>query len=147
MSEYWIAVASAEHVRRGRAGGFMQICHGKAAPLSRIRAGSGIVYYSPQSMMGLNDRLQAFTAIGFVKPGEPYLAEMENGVRAFRRYVDWLAGHEVPIRQLIDTLELTANRPNWGYRLRFGRCQVSARDFDTIAGAMCGGHQSQFTAA
>lgn len=31
----WIAVASAEHVRSGRSQGFMQVCHGKAAPLRR----------------------------------------------------------------------------------------------------------------
>ena len=34
---YWIAVASADHVARGVAGGFMQVCHGKRAPLARIR--------------------------------------------------------------------------------------------------------------
>jgi hypothetical protein len=33
----WIAVASADHVGRGRAPGFMQVCHGKAAPLRRIQ--------------------------------------------------------------------------------------------------------------
>ena len=47
MSANWIAVASAEHVRRGREGGFMQVCHGKAAPLRRIQPGDGVVYYSP----------------------------------------------------------------------------------------------------
>ena len=36
---HWIAVASAEHVRLGRTQGFMQVCHGKAAPLRRMRAG------------------------------------------------------------------------------------------------------------
>ena len=36
MSAYWIAVASAEHVRRGRGDGFMQVTHGKAAPLKRL---------------------------------------------------------------------------------------------------------------
>jgi hypothetical protein len=30
MTGYWIAVASAEHVRRGRREGFMQVSHGKA---------------------------------------------------------------------------------------------------------------------
>jgi hypothetical protein len=33
----WIAVASAGHVRRGRAAGFMQVRHGKTAPLRRIQ--------------------------------------------------------------------------------------------------------------
>ncbi len=35
MHRAWIAVASAAHVRIGRAGGFMQINYGKAAPLRR----------------------------------------------------------------------------------------------------------------
>lgn len=40
----WIAVASAEHARRGREGGFMQVCHGKAAPLRRMGAGDRVAY-------------------------------------------------------------------------------------------------------
>ena len=44
MTKYWIAVASAEHARRGKAG-FMQVNHGKKGPLQRIRAGDGVVYY------------------------------------------------------------------------------------------------------
>ena len=36
-SKYWIAVASAEHVRRGRSEGFMQVNHGKQGPLKRIQ--------------------------------------------------------------------------------------------------------------
>jgi hypothetical protein len=147
MTENWIAVASAEHVRRGRAEGFMQICHGKVAPLRRIRPGSGIVYYSPSSIMGVNDRLQALTAIGIVQEGEPYLVEMENSFQAFRRDVKWMGSHEVSIRRLLDMLELTANKSNWGYQLRFGQCQISARDFDIIATAMSGDAQSQFKAA
>ena len=146
MSEHWIAVASAEHVRRGRTGGFMQICHGKAAPLRRIRSGSGIVYYSPSTTMGINDRLQAFTAISIVREGEPYLVEMENGFQAYRRDVKWLDSHEVSIRQLLDLLDLTANKANWGHQLRFGQCQISAHDFDIVASAMSG-VQSQFRAA
>jgi hypothetical protein len=39
--KYWIAVGSAEHVRRGRSEGFMQVNHGKAAPLKRIKPAIG----------------------------------------------------------------------------------------------------------
>ena len=39
MNRAWIAIASAEHVRRGVAGGFAQVCHGKAAPLRRLAPG------------------------------------------------------------------------------------------------------------
>jgi hypothetical protein len=40
----WIAIASAEHVRIGRAQGFMQICHGKATPLRRLSPGDTVAY-------------------------------------------------------------------------------------------------------
>jgi hypothetical protein len=40
----WLAVASAEHVRIGRAEGFMQVCHGKAAPLRRLRPDDWVIY-------------------------------------------------------------------------------------------------------
>ena len=52
MSRYWIAVACAEHARRGKELGFMQVCHGKGAPLRRLKAGDGVVYYSPATAMG-----------------------------------------------------------------------------------------------
>src|ERR1700722_19285540 len=47
MSKNWIAVASAEHVRLGRSDGFMQVSHGKSAPLRRIEPGDRVVFYSP----------------------------------------------------------------------------------------------------
>ena len=43
MSRNWLAVASANHVRKGRAEGFMQVCHGKLAPLRRIKPGDHVV--------------------------------------------------------------------------------------------------------
>ena len=55
---HWLAVASADHARRGRALGIMQVCHGKAAPLRRIRGGDGVVYYSPTVSLGGKDRLR-----------------------------------------------------------------------------------------
>ena len=57
MSRNWVAVASAEHVRFGRGQGFMQVCHGKAAPLKRVRPGDH-VYYSPSSVFRSQDKLQ-----------------------------------------------------------------------------------------
>lgn len=57
MTAYWIGVASAEHVRRGRAEGFMQLGHGKEAPLRRLRPGDGIVYYSPDDHLRREGRV------------------------------------------------------------------------------------------
>jgi hypothetical protein len=36
----WIAVISHAHVERGKGGGFTQVCHGKRAPLERMKPGS-----------------------------------------------------------------------------------------------------------
>ena len=46
--KYWIGTVSQEHVLRGVAGGFCQVCHGKAAPLNRMKRGDWLLYYSPK---------------------------------------------------------------------------------------------------
>ena len=134
MTRYWIAVASAEHARRGKAG-FMQVNHGKAAPLRRIHPGDGVAYYSPTETFGGKDKLQAFTLIGRVKPGDIYQGEMGDWV-AHRRDVDWADAHDAPIAPLLDRLEFTAGKTNWGYQLRFGLFGISEHDFELIAQAM-----------
>ena len=136
MSGYWLAVASAEHVRRGRSEGFMQVSHGKAAPLQRIKPGDRVVYYSPTVTLGGDDRLQAFTAIGTVKDRAPYQLEMGKGFTPHRRDVDWAKADEAAIRPLLDRLEFTAGKPNWGYQLRLGLFPITAADFRLIATAM-----------
>jgi EVE domain len=136
MTGYWIGVASAEHVRRGRGGGFMQLGHGKAAPLKRVKPGDGIVYYSPTVTLGGKDKLQAFTAIGIVKDREPYAFDMGKGFKPYRRDVTWAKSHETPIRPLLDKLEFTSGTSSWGYQLRRGVFAISAADFQLIATAM-----------
>jgi EVE domain len=132
----WVAVASAEHVRIGRAQGFMQVCHGKGAPLRRISPGDWVAYYSPTETFGANDPLQAFTAIGVVAPGIPYQAEMSDGFRPFRRNVRWAKSVETPIRLLLEELTFSAGNKNWGYQLRFGLFEIERRDMRRIARAM-----------
>jgi hypothetical protein len=132
----WIAVASAEHVRLGRSRGFMQVCHGKAAPLRRLPPGDRVAYYSPTETFGGKDRLQAFTAIGIVAPGLPYEADMGGDVRAFRRDVLWSEAIETPVRPLLGCLSFARDNPNWGYQLRFGLFQIEDEDMRIIASAM-----------
>ncbi|MBT9292848.1 EVE domain-containing protein [Prosthecodimorpha staleyi] len=135
MSRAFVAVASAEHVRRGRADGFMQVCHGKGGPLRRIDPGDRVVYYSPTETFGGRDRLQAFTAIGRVVPGAPYRFDMGGGFVPFRRDVAWWPARETPIRPLLPVLAFAADG-NWGYRLRFGLFEITETDMDVIAAAM-----------
>lgn len=76
------------------------------------------------------------TAIGAVKDGEPYQADMGKGFKPYRRDVAWAEAKEAPIAPLLDKLEFTAGKPNWGHKFRFGLFAVSAADFKVIAKAM-----------
>lgn len=136
MTKNWIAVASAEHVRLGRAAGFMQVNHGKAAPLKRIHPGDCVIYYSPTEVYGEKTPLRAFTALGIVKIDDPYQGEMGAGFSPFRRDVDWLPSKETPIALLLDGLAFTKGKRNWGYALRFGLLEISQDDAKIIGEAM-----------
>ncbi|WP_417307587.1 EVE domain-containing protein [Devosia sp.] len=136
MTKYWIAVASAEHARGGGAGGFMQVNHGKKAPLQRIGAGDGVVYYSPAETIRGKDRLQSFTVIGRVRDDDLYQGVMGGDFTPWRRNVDFAKARETPIAPLLDTLEFTRGKTNWGYQMRFGLFEISETDFRTIAEAM-----------
>ncbi|HCL66531.1 MAG TPA: EVE domain-containing protein [Rhizobium sp.] len=132
----WIVVASADHVARGVEGGFVQACHGKDAPLRRIRPGETVTAYSPTMAFGGPGRLQAFTAIGSMKARAPYRVEMSADFHPFRRDIDWHAAQPAPILPLLDRLELTHGKRNWSYSFRFGIVRISAADAEIIASAM-----------
>jgi len=133
---FWVGVASKDHVMGGVAGGFAQLNHGKAGPLNRMRPGDGIVYYSPRTEMGRGEPVQGFTAIGTVKPGEPYKGEMGGGFVATRRDIAFVPAHDAPIQPLLERLSFTTGRKSWGMVLRRGAFEITAEDFAIIAAAM-----------
>jgi hypothetical protein len=135
-TRYWVGVVSAEHVRRGVGGGFAQLCHGKAAPLRRMREGDWLVYYSPAERMDGGEAVQAFTAIGRVRPGAAYEVEMGGGFVPFRRDVAYVACDPAPIRPLLPDLAFLPDRSNWGYAFRRGHLEIARSDFLRIAAAM-----------
>lgn len=132
----WIGVASSDHVAGGRAGGFMQVCHGKSGPLSRIRPGDDIIYYSPSIEMAGGDKVQSFTAAGRVADRDSYRFDMGGGFVPLRRDVDWLETRAAPIQPLLDRLEFTRGNGNWGHVFRFGIVKISDHDRDVILAAM-----------
>jgi hypothetical protein len=132
----WIVVASAEHAQRGLAAGFMQACHGKAAPLRRVQPGDRVACYSPTLEFRGTEKCRAFTAFGTVRAGEAYQADMGGGFRPFRRDVDWADASPAPIQPLLARLDFTAGRTNWGYQFRFGLFRISDADMSVIAEAM-----------
>ena len=118
----------------------MQVCHGKAAPLKRLREGDIVAYYSPTERLGEKSPCQSFTSIGRVAGGEPYQVHMFDEFYPYRRDVVWFDAKLAPIRPLLARLEfacanVTGGR-NWGYQLRFGLFEISERDMRTIASAM-----------
>lgn len=135
----WIAVASAEHARLGRDHrpiGFMQVGHGKGAPLKRLHPGDRVAYYAPAETFGGKDKLQSFVSIGIVQPGEPYQADMGGGFVPWRRDVAYVPAQEAPIVPLLDCLEFVEDRQRWGYKFRFGLFEVNDADMRLIAEAM-----------
>ena len=133
---YWIAVACAEHVRRGLALGIMQVGHGKGAPLRRIAPGDLITYYSPTETLGGSDKLRCFTAVGAVLPGEVYQADMGGSFRTFRRDVRYFRASPAPILPLLGRPDFALSSANWGARLRFGLVRIDAPSMRAIAAAM-----------
>lgn len=133
---HWIGVAARAHVRRGVAGGFCQLGHGKHALVKRLAPGDLIAYYAPREEMVEGAPVQAFVAIGEVAERVPYLVEMSAPFEAWRRNVAWWEAREAPIQPLIPRLAFIPDPARWGYPFRRGSFTVTPEDFATIAEAM-----------
>ena len=146
QQQFWIGVVSKDHVDRATAGGFAQVNHGKAGPLERMHAGDGFVFYSPRTSYPDGAPLQAFTAIGRVRSGTVYQAEMIGGFRPFRLDVDFLPAEPAPVKPLLPELSFIRSKTHWGAAFRFGVVRVPATDFAAIASAMKRSFASDFPA-
>lgn len=133
---HWVGVISRAHVQLGVEGGFIQLNHGKKAPLQRLHAGDGIVVYSPRSAYPDGDVLQRFTAIGTVLTGEIYQVEMTPDFKPYRVDVHFMKCHDSPIEPLIPGLSFIRDKTRWGAAFRFGYLEIPFEDFKIIAEAM-----------
>ena len=137
---HWIGVVSRSHVLRGVEGGFAQMNHGKQAPLQRMKAGDGLIYYSPREDYPDGAPLQAFTALGFIRTGEVYAYDMTaDGVPGFvprRIDVDYVDTQITSFRPLIAQLDFIKDKTHWGAAFRFGQVKIGEVDFRCIAHAM-----------
>jgi EVE domain len=138
--QFWIGVVSRDHIERGVTGGFLQLNHGKRAPVRRFRAGDGVAIYSPRTAYPDGQPLQAFTAIGTVVSGEVYQVELSPDFEPYRIDVRYETCRETPIAPLIAGLGFITSKTHWGAAFRFGQLRIPAADFATIARAMdCAG--------
>ncbi len=132
--KYWLGVVSKEHVLIGKNEGIAQVCHGKRAPLARIKKDDWLVYYSPGKTMGKSD-LQAFTAIGTVPDDHVFQFKMFEDFIPYRRKIEYIQAREVLLSSIKPKLKFTQEK-NWGYQLRRGLVELSKEDFMTIAKSM-----------
>lgn len=133
---YWIAVVSKDHTLKGTAGGFMQVCHGKSAPLKRMKQDDWIIVYSPKQSMDGDIKCQAFTAIGQTTDQDVYQYKMSNDFIPFRRNIKFYDCRETSILPLIDKLDFIQNKSRWGYPFRFGFFEIKPADFELIVSNM-----------
>jgi hypothetical protein len=137
-TKYWLAVVSADHVRRGVRLGIAQIGHGKRSGLARMQPGDWLIYYSPRVSLQTKEPLQSFTAIGQIADEEIWQAD-EGTFKPWRRRVEYdRDALDAPLEPLKDVLQLTST-PNWGYQLRRGLLELSDGDFRAIRAAMTRG--------
>lgn len=133
---YFIGAVSKEHTLKGEAGGFMQVCHGKQAPLKRMKKGDWIIIYSSKISMQGEEKCQAFTAIGQAADERVYSVEMSPDFVPFRRNISFYPSEETPIQPLIPHLDFISDKKHWGYPFRFGFFEIGEKDFFLIASHM-----------
>ena len=135
---YWIIVASKDHVMLGVKEGIAQANHGNVTPLRRMKKDDIIIYYSPKTIYGQNEKCQRFTAIGKVRDIDIFQVKLNETFSPFRRRVEYYHQcKEIPIEDLIPALSFIKNKKSWGYIFRFGLIQIPYNDFLTISHEMC----------
>lgn len=136
QQKYWIVVATKEHAMWGVSGGYIQVNHGKEAPLKRIKKDDWIIVYSPKLTMEENVKCQSFTAIGQANDEDVYRFQMNESFIPFRRNIKFYECKETSILPLINDLSFIPNKKSWGFPFRFGFFEINATDFKLISSTM-----------
>jgi hypothetical protein len=130
--KYWITVATTEHVNRGLAKSYLQIGHGKRAPLARLKANDWVIFYSPKVSLSDKTPVEAFTAIGQVTDDEITQAKVTPEFEPYRRKFDYHTSARTDIKPLVKELKFLPDKQNWQYILRHGLIGISKDDFNLI---------------
>lgn len=136
IKKYWMIVASKNHVETGKELGIIQACHGKAAPLKRMKNGDGFIFYSSKFTFEKGEPYQKFTAIGHVCDDEIYRVEMTPGFFPYRRNAIFYPNRDIEIRPLIEHLNFIQNKEKWGYNFRYGFFEIPQADYKMLADKM-----------
>ncbi len=141
MPKYYIICVSLEHAKRGITWGFIQSNHGKSSNIKKLKTGDAILIYSSKYVFTSENteenKLQAFTALGYVRDEELYQGDMGWGFTPFRRNIDFIKDvNMLPIIPLLGDLEFVKDVKKWGFPLMYGFLQISEHDFGIISSNM-----------
>ncbi|MCB0807609.1 MAG: EVE domain-containing protein [Bacteroidales bacterium] len=134
--QYFIIVASKDHIQKGYEGGFAQAGHGKKTQLNKMQKGDGVIFYASKESYPDGRAYRKFTAIGKVTDEKPYQVEMNPGFEPWRRNIQFYPAIETEIKPLLDDLSFISNKKHWGLHLMSGFVEIGKADFDLIAGKM-----------
>lgn len=141
MQKYYIICVCLEHAKRGIAWGFIQSNHGKSTNIKKLKTGDGILIYSSKYIFTPENteenKLQAFTALGYVRDELLYQGDMGWGFTPFRRNIDFVKEVSIlPILPLLGYLEFVKDVKKWGFPLMYGFLEISEHDFELIVSRM-----------
>ncbi len=133
---YWIIVASRDHLMRGVEGALSGKSWKKGLLWPVCRLVTACFFYSPKERYGFAQPLQQFTAIGQVKDDDIYQAEVSPDFKAYRRDVVFFPCKPVAIRPLVARLTFIANKSAWGFVFRQGFFGIPEDDFTLLSKLM-----------
>lgn len=137
MRKHWIGVVSLNHIEIGRKDGFIQLCHGKCAPLKKMNVNDLIFIYSPTVELGSKKKYQCFSAIGKMLDNDVKPFMMTEEFMPFRRNVEFLANHkQLSIHDIKDELDFITDKVRYGAKFRFGHFEISKKNALTLWHAM-----------
>lgn len=141
MQHYYIICVCLEHAKRGIEWGFIQSNHGKSTNIKKLKTGDGILIYSSKYTFTHenteDNKLQSFTALGYVRDEALYQGDMGGWFTPFRRNINFETSvKQVPIVPLLYDLEFVKDVKKWGFPLMYGFLEISKHDFDLIISKM-----------
>jgi hypothetical protein len=135
---FWVNTVSLDHVEEAARGGFTQSDHGASTRLVRMRAGDGLVFYSPRTEMGAGAPVQQFTAIAVITGEAPYQVTQNPDFTPWRLDARYERSRRVDAKSLVGQLSFISDPTHWGLPFRRGLFSIPEGDFEIIRSAMVG---------
>ena len=131
---FWIGVVHRQQVLIAAGEGFISFSHGRESTVRNVVPGDRVIYYAPKTEPE-GDPVQAFVAHATVI-GDTVETRDFGGRTGHMRRAVYDAVTEVPVRPMLDDLDITRGAANWGGVFRGGKIGLGESDYRTIASSM-----------